>query len=69
MRALILLRFCLLVCVCVCLFSGLQVHPDNPDWTCFEQDASLDIKSFFGFEAAVEKLAIKLYLANIKRVW
>lgn len=44
-----------------------KVHPDNPEWTCFEQDASLDIKSFFGFEAAVEKLAIKLYLQNIKK--
>jgi len=44
------------------------VHPDNPDWTCFEQDATLDIKSFFGFEAAIEKLAIKLYLQNIKKV-
>ncbi|KAK2564305.1 SEC14-like protein 5 [Acropora cervicornis] len=48
-------------------FLCSQVHPDNPDWTCFEQDASLDIKSFFGFEAAVEKLAIKLYLQNIKK--
>ncbi|EDO48390.1 predicted protein [Nematostella vectensis] len=47
-----------------CFYS---VHPDNPDWTCFEQDASLDIKAFFGFEAAVEKLAIKLYLQNIKK--
>ncbi|KAK3724995.1 hypothetical protein QZH41_017469, partial [Actinostola sp. cb2023] len=48
-----------------CYYS---VHPDNPDWTCFEQDAKLDIKSFFGFEAAVEKLAIRLYLQNIKKV-
>ncbi|XP_020605467.1 SEC14-like protein 1 isoform X2 [Orbicella faveolata] len=47
-----------------CYYS---VHPDNPDWTCFEQDATLDIKSFFGFEAAIEKLAIKLYLQNIKK--
>jgi hypothetical protein len=46
-----------------------QVHPDNPDWTCFEQDASLDVKAFFGFEAAVEKLMIKLYLANIQKVF
>lgn len=28
----------------------------------------MDIKSFFGFEAAIEKLAIKLYLQNIKKV-
>ena len=45
-----------------------QVHPDNPNWTCFEQDASLDVIAFFGFEAAVEKLMIKLYLANIGKV-
>lgn len=32
----------------------LQVHPENEDWTCFEQSASLDIKSFFGFESTVE---------------
>ncbi|XP_055353783.1 SEC14-like protein 1 [Paramacrobiotus metropolitanus] len=44
-----------------------SVHPDNEDWTCFEQDASLEIKSFFGFESAVEKLAIKQYMANIKK--
>uniref|UniRef100_A0A4W3HUC5 SEC14 like lipid binding 5 n=1 Tax=Callorhinchus milii TaxID=7868 RepID=A0A4W3HUC5_CALMI len=43
------------------------VHPDNDDWTCFEQSASLDIKSFFGFESTVEKIAMKQYTANIKR--
>ncbi|GIZ05010.1 SEC14-like protein 5 [Caerostris extrusa] len=47
-----------------CLYS---VHPENPDWTCFEQTASLDVKSFFGFENAVEKLAMKQYSLNIKR--
>ena len=31
----------------LCIYS---VHPENPDWTCFEQSADLDIKSFFGFE-------------------
>ena len=44
------------------------MHPDNPGWTCFEQDASLDIKSFFGFESTVEKIAMKQYTANIKKV-
>lgn len=44
------------------------MHPDNPHWTCFEQDASLDIKSFFGFESTVEKIAMKQYTANIKKV-
>ncbi|XP_071975909.1 SEC14-like protein 5 isoform X2 [Engystomops pustulosus] len=44
-----------------------SVHPDNEDWTCFEQSASLDIKSFFGFESTVEKIAMKQYTANIKR--
>ncbi|KAG8192935.1 hypothetical protein JTE90_028059 [Oedothorax gibbosus] len=47
-----------------CLYS---VHPENPDWTCFEQNASLDVKSFFGFENAVEKLAMKQYSINIKK--
>lgn len=45
-----------------------QVHPDNEDWTCFEQSASLDIKSFFGFESTVEKIAMKQYTSNIKKV-
>ncbi|KAF4524801.1 hypothetical protein B566_EDAN010176 [Ephemera danica] len=43
------------------------VHPENPDWTCFEQSANLDIKSFFGFESAVERLAIKQYSQNIAK--
>ncbi|XP_012937593.1 SEC14-like protein 1 [Aplysia californica] len=44
-----------------------SVHPDNPTWTCFEQDASLDIKHFFGFESTVEKIAMKQYTANVKK--
>uniref|UniRef100_A0AAX7UBH0 SEC14 like lipid binding 1 n=1 Tax=Astatotilapia calliptera TaxID=8154 RepID=A0AAX7UBH0_ASTCA len=51
------------VCVCVCV----QVHPENEDWTCFEQTASLDIKSFFGFESTVEKIAMKQYASSIKK--
>ncbi|KAK2097487.1 hypothetical protein P7K49_022938 [Saguinus oedipus] len=43
------------------------VHPENEDWTCFEQSASLDIRSFFGFENALEKIAMKQYTANVKR--
>ncbi|KAL8558408.1 hypothetical protein ACOMHN_064755 [Nucella lapillus] len=43
------------------------VHPENPDWTCFEQDASLDIKHFFGFESTVEKIGMKQYSHNIKK--
>lgn len=46
----------------------LQVHPENEDWTCFEQTASLDIKSFFGFESTVEKIAMKQYASSIKKV-
>ena len=46
----------------LCVYS---VHPENPDWTCFEQSADLDIKSFFGFEGTAEKLAIKEYSASI----
>lgn len=45
-----------------------QVHPENEDWTCFEQSASLDIRSFFGFESALEKIAMKQYTANVKKV-
>lgn len=47
---------------------GFQVHPENEEWTCFEQSASLDIRSFFGFESALEKIAMKQYTANINRV-
>uniref|UniRef100_A0A672I7T6 SEC14-like protein 1 n=1 Tax=Salarias fasciatus TaxID=181472 RepID=A0A672I7T6_SALFA len=47
-----------------CCYS---VHPDNEDWTCFEQTASLDIKSFFGFESTVEKIAMKQYASSIKK--
>lgn len=47
---------------------GFQVHPENEEWTCFEQSASLDIRSFFGFESALEKIAMKQYTANVKRV-
>ncbi|XP_071813013.1 SEC14-like protein 5 isoform X2 [Apostichopus japonicus] len=43
------------------------VHPDNSSWTCFEQTASLEIKSFFGFESTVEKLAVKQYAASLKK--
>lgn len=44
------------------------MHPENPEWTCFEQDATLEIISFFGFESVVEKIAVKQYGANIKKV-
>lgn len=46
----------------------LQVHPENEDWTCFEQTASLDMKSFFGFESTAEKIAMKQYASSIKKV-
>lgn len=44
-----------------------QVHPENSDWTCFEQNASVDIKFFFGFESSIEKLAMKQYGDNIAK--
>ncbi|XP_006821149.1 SEC14-like protein 1 [Saccoglossus kowalevskii] len=47
-----------------CFYS---VHPDNPEWTVFEQDASLDVKSFLGFENMVEKICMKKYGENIKK--
>uniref|UniRef100_A0A1B6BXY7 CRAL-TRIO domain-containing protein n=1 Tax=Clastoptera arizonana TaxID=38151 RepID=A0A1B6BXY7_9HEMI len=43
------------------------VHPENSDWTCFEQTASVDIKAFFGVESTIEKLAMKQYSANIAK--
>ncbi|KAE8283023.1 SEC14-like protein 1 [Larimichthys crocea] len=43
------------------------VHPENEDWTCFEQTASLDMKSFFGFESTAEKIAMKQYASSIKK--
>lgn len=45
----------------------LQVHPENAEWTCFEQSAEVDIKSFLGFESTIEKLAMKQYSANIAK--
>lgn len=36
-------------------------HPDNADWTCFDQTATLDIKNFFGFEHSMEKMGMKQY--------
>ena len=47
-----------------CLYS---VHPENPEWTCFEQSAELDIKNFFGFEGTAEKIAIKEYSKSIEK--
>ena len=43
------------------------MHPENQEWTCFEQSASLEVRSFFGFENAVEKLSAKHYAASIKK--
>lgn len=37
------------------------VHPENSEWTCFDQTATLDIKNFFGFENSMEKLGMKQY--------
>lgn len=36
-------------------------HPENADWTCFDQTATLDIKNFFGFEHSMEKMGMKQY--------
>ncbi|MFH4976530.1 hypothetical protein AB6A40_003239 [Gnathostoma spinigerum] len=47
-----------------CLY---YVHPENSNWTCFEQSASLDVKSFFGVEAIVEKLAMRQYAENLAK--
>ncbi|XP_033826995.1 SEC14-like protein 1 [Periophthalmus magnuspinnatus] len=44
-----------------------SVHPENENWTCYEQTASMDIKSFFGFESTAEKIVGKQYASNIKK--
>ncbi|KOB72297.1 SEC14-like protein 1, partial [Operophtera brumata] len=44
-----------------------RVHPENSEWTCFEQTALLDVKNFFGIESTVEKIAMKQYAANIAK--
>ncbi|XP_044249388.1 protein real-time isoform X3 [Drosophila takahashii] len=36
-------------------------HPENSEWTCFDQSATLDIKNFFGFENSMEKMGMKQY--------
>ncbi|XP_050420014.1 SEC14-like protein 1 [Adelges cooleyi] len=43
------------------------VHPENPEWTCYEQSALLDIKYFLGFEHTMEKLGMKQYIQNISK--
>jgi len=48
-------------------FCTYFVHEENEDWTCFEQSASLEVKSLFGFENSVEKLAVKHYAASIEK--
>lgn len=37
------------------------VHPENPDWTCFDQSANIEITNFFGFEHQMEKIGMKQY--------
>ncbi|XP_036445237.1 SEC14-like protein 1 [Colossoma macropomum] len=48
-------------------YCSYTVHPENEDWTCFEQSASMDMKSFFGFESTAEKIAMRQYAASIKK--
>uniref|UniRef100_A0A5S6QP25 CRAL-TRIO domain-containing protein n=1 Tax=Trichuris muris TaxID=70415 RepID=A0A5S6QP25_TRIMR len=43
------------------------VHPENAEWTSYEQSACLDAKSFFGFESVVEKIAVKHYSENVQK--
>lgn len=48
-------------------FFWFQVSPENESWTIFEQQASMEVKSFWGFEHMVEKLAVKHYSQNVKK--
>lgn len=37
------------------------VHPENENWTCFDQSAEIEITNFFGFEHQMEKVGMKQY--------
>lgn len=37
------------------------VHPENSNWTCFDQSANIEITNFFGFEHQMEKVGMKQY--------
>lgn len=39
------------------------VHPENENWTCFDQSANIEITNFFGFEHQMEKVGMKQYTA------
>ncbi|ESO10647.1 hypothetical protein HELRODRAFT_151695, partial [Helobdella robusta] len=43
------------------------IHPDNLNWTCFHQHATMDVKSLFGLENIAEKFVLKQYNNNIKK--
>ena len=45
-----------------------QVHPENSNWTCYEQEASFEFHSFFGFENQCERLGIEKYTNQIPKV-
>lgn len=45
-----------------------HVHPSNPEWTRFDLQATLEVKSFFGFEGIVERIGVKLYSSNLHKV-
>src|SRR6218665_2477244 len=51
--------------MCIFLIAHYQATSNNE--TAFEQQASLEVKSFFGFEHVVERIAVKHYSANIKK--
>lgn len=49
-------------------YCSYQVHKDNPQWTSFNLQANLEVKSFFGFEGLAEKIGVKLYSSNLHKV-
>ncbi|KAH7705901.1 CRAL-TRIO domain-containing protein [Aphelenchoides avenae] len=42
-------------------------HPENAEWTFFEQTASMHVGSFFRFESTTEKTAVKHYSAKMAK--
>lgn len=45
----------------------MQVHPKKPQWTCFNQSASLEVKNFWGFEGLAEGLGVRLYSGSLQK--
>eukprot|EP00117_Sycon_ciliatum_P008465 scpid56684/ scgid3090/ SEC14-like protein 1 len=46
-----------------CLYT---VHSENENWTCYDQEATIEFINFFGFENQCEKLGLEKYTQQIR---